>query len=169
MAARICVAGTPVPKGSKRGFIHPHTGRVIIADENSKALRRWEDTVRGEAERWRERRGREPFEGPVAVTLTFTLERPASVSAAVRPWPQVKPDVDKLQRAVLDALTGVVYRDDSQVVALASCKRYGSPAGVTIDVDAARPEIRALKIPPTLGELAEAARQPTTQEEPSPC
>lgn len=54
---------------------------------------------------------------PVEVDLTFVRPRPASVSAAVRPYPVVPPDGDKLLRAVNDALTQAhVWHDDAQVV-----------------------------------------------------
>ena len=37
------------------------------------------------------------------------------------------PDVDKLARCALDALVGVLIKDDAQVVALHLGKRYGEP------------------------------------------
>lgn len=37
----------------------------------------------------------------------------------------VKPDLDKLCRTVLDALTGVAYKDDSQVIGIIANERYG--------------------------------------------
>ena len=43
--------------------------------------------------------------------------------------PLTKPDVDKLLRAFLDALTGVVWKDDSQVTDAISRKRYAVPSG----------------------------------------
>jgi len=43
-----------------------------------------------------------------------------------------KPDIDKLCRAVLDALTGIAYADDSQVVALDASKVYGPTASTEI-------------------------------------
>jgi Holliday junction resolvase RusA-like endonuclease len=47
----------------------------------------------------------------------------------VRRYPTTKPDLDKLARAVLDALTGVYYLDDAQVVSLDLQKAYthGAP------------------------------------------
>ena len=62
--------------------------------------------------------------GPVEVLLHFELARPKS---ARRLLPSTKPDLDKLARAVLDALTGVVFKDDAQVVDLRVTKRYGTP------------------------------------------
>ena len=75
------------------------------------------------------------LEGPVAVDLTFRLPRPKTITPAKRPLPHVKPDIDKLARTVLDALTDSgVWGDDAQVVELGLSKAYAdhAPAGVTI-------------------------------------
>ena len=77
-----------------------------------------------------------PLEGPVSLALNFVLLRPASVSRTKRPYPTVKPDASKLLRAVEDALTGVVYRDDSQIVDLTVTKRFGLAPGVEVRVEA---------------------------------
>jgi Holliday junction resolvase RusA-like endonuclease len=52
-----------------------------------------------------------------------------------RRYPTTKPDIDKLSRAVLDALTSVWYKDDSQVIQLEAQKiyTYGEP-GVYIGI-----------------------------------
>lgn len=52
--------------------------------------------------------------------------------------PTSKPDLDKLNRAISDALTGIVFKDDSQVVKLESTKLYCGPEdkmGVFITID----------------------------------
>ena len=49
------------------------------------------------------------------------------------PW--VKPDLDKLIRAVLDGLTGVAYVDDAQVTLISASKSYGSVEGVWITIE----------------------------------
>ena len=74
---------------------------------------------------------------PVAVQLRFDLRRPVR---GRRSWPCVRPDLDKLARAVLDAITesGLV-EDDGQVCELSAVKRYAeSPddVGVTVEVAA---------------------------------
>ena len=61
---------------------------------------------------------------PVSVRITFFMPRPKTVE---RHMPTVPPDIDKLCRAVLDALTDVgVWVDDSQVVDLGATKIYAS-------------------------------------------
>jgi Holliday junction resolvase RusA-like endonuclease len=69
----------------------------------------------------------------VEIKLDFVFERPPSVSKK-RMYPVVKPDIDKLERATLDALTGHAYEDDAQVVTVSKSKRYGPQECVTVSV-----------------------------------
>jgi Holliday junction resolvase RusA-like endonuclease len=58
--------------------------------------------------------------------------KPKSTKAGL--LPTVRPDADKLLRAILDALTGVGYADDSQVVQAAIMKAYGPWERVTVTI-----------------------------------
>jgi Holliday junction resolvase RusA-like endonuclease len=102
----------------------------------------------------------EPFgrETPLCVRLDFILARPASLPKRCA-WPVKKPDSDKLARGVLDALTGAVFADDSQVVQLVVAKQYGGPERVEIRINHAfvfsgsreeslQTEFKASPIPP---------------------
>ena len=63
-------------------------------------------------------------EGPVSLEVAFYLPRPKSAPKSVQ-QPAKKPDLDKLVRAVCDALTAAgVWRDDSQVVRLTATKTF---------------------------------------------
>ena len=62
-------------------------------------------------------------------TCALPILKPKTVK---RIYPFVRPDLDKLCRAVLDALTGIAYKDDQQVVSLFATKSYGERAGVFI-------------------------------------
>lgn len=122
----IDVEGIPIPQGSKVVM----RGRLI--DVRSKDLKAWRTAI---AVRARSERHDLLLEA-VEVSLVFTLPKPKTVK---RLLPSVKPDVDKLARAVLDALTGVAYKDDAQVTDLIVRKRYRQPAesiGVSIRVRA---------------------------------
>ena len=44
-----------------------------------------------------------------AADLLPDLPRPKTIKPSKRPYPHVRPDIDKLERAVLDGLTGVVF------------------------------------------------------------
>lgn len=49
--------------------------------------------------------------------------------------PEKKPDCDNIAKAVLDALNGIAYKDDSQVTALIVTKRYAERGHVTVRID----------------------------------
>lgn len=72
-----------------------------------------------------------PAQEGVEVHLTFVLTKPRT---ATRKEPHVRPDIDKLTRAVLDGLTGVAYNDDGQVVKVVAIKEYGETEGVLIKI-----------------------------------
>ena len=77
------------------------------------------------------------IEGPVSVTLTFYRRKPKSYPTRKASWPITKPDIDKQARLVLDALTGIAFRDDAQVVRLIAEKCWGEP-GVDVLVESWR-------------------------------
>lgn len=124
------VAGTPAPKGSVSGFVvnNKKTGKPRAVVTHSDKSKKWEKAIREYlSEQFR------AFTGPVSVELWFFLSRPKTVT---RPYPSTVPDLDKLERAVLDALA-TVWEDDSRVVDLDTHKRYADeefPPGVLIFV-----------------------------------
>jgi crossover junction endodeoxyribonuclease RusA len=126
------VPGDPKPQGSKRGFV-TKTGRVAMVEMAGTPLKRWRESItwvmRGEAAK----KGWEVTDAPVNVKLVFELKKPKKPKTHV---PITRPDVDKLVRAVLDAITdtGLIWRDDSQVVRLSAEKKYARAGkqGVTI-------------------------------------
>ncbi|MCP4903015.1 MAG: RusA family crossover junction endodeoxyribonuclease [bacterium] len=135
------VFGTPRPKGSKKAYVM--AGKAILVECNQKLLVPWKRLVTAAAV---ENRPPRPIKGPVEVTLYFWFERPRAHFRAGKYKDQRKPaapyyhsyrpDIDKLARAVLDCLTGIVYEDDAQVCVLNMRKAYSdSPKiGVSIDV-----------------------------------
>jgi crossover junction endodeoxyribonuclease RusA len=112
------VIGRPAPQGSKKSI---GNNRFI---ESSKFLPAWRNTVKQAAEDAVNANGWARVSGPVELEVMFYLDRPSSVSATKRPHPTVPPDLDKLVRGVGDALTGVVYDDDSQVIRCLAWKVY---------------------------------------------
>jgi|SRR5262245_1000620 len=131
-AVTFTVVGDPAPKGSTRAFVPfswareavraGRAPRAVITRANPRA-KDWEHRIATEAAQalpgWL-------FVGPVIVSVTFRMLRPPSVR---RGHHTVKPDIDKLSRCVLDALSGVLFADDAQVIELHVRKVYAvSPA-----------------------------------------
>lgn len=109
----VFIEGRPAPQGSKR-----HLGNGIMV-ESSKAVKPWRVDVA-----WTVREHfPTPLTGPVQLELGFVMPRPKSAPKRSTPAAVKRPDVDKLSRAVLDAITGVVVVDDSQIVRLVATKR----------------------------------------------
>lgn len=137
------VLGLAQPAGSKRAFRHPKTGRPIVTDANRNS-KPWQAEVKAAAVEVMDRVGLELICGPLAVEFTFIKPRPkghfrtGAKAHLLRPsapvWPSTRPDVLKLARGVEDALTGVVWRDDAQIVEEYLFKRYGSPPGCRVRV-----------------------------------
>jgi Holliday junction resolvase RusA-like endonuclease len=88
-----------------------------VRDDNAERLRPWREAVKQAA--LDALAGRDRLEGPVSVDVLFTFDPPKSAPKSRRCWPITRSsgDLDKLQRAVFDALTDAgVWRDDSQVI-----------------------------------------------------
>lgn len=145
------VLGKPQPGGSKSAYAVRRggvpTGQVAVVDANKRA-KSWQQEVKIAAARtmddtfhW----GRvEVLTAPLNVSMTFYQQRPKShygtgrnadkLKDSAPPFPTGRPDATKLARSTEDALTGVVYRDDAQVVDLDVHKRYGVPERCEITV-----------------------------------
>ena len=123
------IPGTPVQQGSKSGFSRVGSTSVQMTDQNAKTLKPWRQTVATHADRG------VTFDCPLSVELTFVMPRPKRPRWDV---PAVKPDVDKLARAVLDGLTdGGLIADDARVVRLLCVEEYATvanPVGVHVAV-----------------------------------
>lgn len=128
----IDVLGTPAPKGSNRAILRGGFAVMVpgSSDTGKLKIKSWEASVRVAAQDI----ARMFVQTPIAVAIVFRLARPGghwSKNGGLRPSaplrPSVKPDVDKLARATLDAMTGVVFDDDSRIVELALHKTYAEP------------------------------------------
>lgn len=150
------VPGVPAPQGSVKSFTHPATGKIVSQPDNPRT-KPWRGIVGMTAlaalNDWS--LSREPF----VVVLRFVFPRPKShfgsgrnaetlkASAPAQPCGRGVPDIDKLIRAVLDALTGVIWFDDSQVAYVEAMKRYGDSPGVWVDLHSYTPDSPGFSTP----------------------
>ncbi len=130
------VRGLPVAQGTARAFVAGGKARIATdSNRTNSPIGAWRGAIATEASHAMGQLA--ALTGPVAVTVWFVFPRPAShylPANARRAAPELradaprfvarKPDLDKLGRALLDGITNVVVRDDSQVAGIRAWKVY---------------------------------------------
>ena len=132
---RVTVPGQPIAKGRARAAIMGGRTRMftpaktvnyegLIAHEGADAMA-----------------GREPLQGPLAVTVFAYFQLPKTVTkarralvAAGKDFHVSRPDGDNVLKAVGDGLNGVVWRDDSQIASAQIVKVYSDTPRLVIEV-----------------------------------
>jgi Holliday junction resolvase RusA-like endonuclease len=123
------VYGVAQPKGNMRAFLKRGMKFPIVTETN-RNVRSWSQLVAEEASRELAAWNGQQITGPVAVSVRFALPRPKKYQRlGLNPAHCVAPDIDKLLRAVLDALSRVVFLDDAQVVTVSATKIYAPVDG----------------------------------------
>jgi crossover junction endodeoxyribonuclease RusA len=130
------VYGIAQPAGSKT-VGRTKAGGTFVRDsaKRGQPWRRQIAQVAGEAVN-----GAGLLDGPLELSVIFTVPRPKGhygvrgLKPSAPAHPTKRPDVTKLLRAIEDACTGIVWRDDAQIVHQHARKRYGEPACATVEV-----------------------------------
>ncbi len=124
------VPGKPVSKGNIRSF--QVKGRTVYVDGN-KSLKSWEALARMII---REVMPKKPWDGAIEVEATFYFQEPKGTPKCRKGKLAMtkKPDIEKIARALNDAMTGLIYVDDSQITCLRLKKRYDDAPGVHVFV-----------------------------------
>ena len=141
---KLIVYGLPATAGSKKPFTYmdKKTGKIraSLAPDN-KRQKPWMQNIAGVARC--EYQG-PPLRGAVKYEARFYFKRPKShygtgrnsdclKNSAPRHHTK-KPDSSKLARAAEDALTGIIWHDDSQCHEIKIDKFYGTPERMEIDI-----------------------------------
>jgi len=111
---RFIVDAEPRPQGSMTGVYNRRLGVSRVRHNNAPALMMWRTLVREAARE----AGAELWTGPIGMHMSFGIKAPLDRRHGYPKYP----DLDKLVRGVLDALTNLCYVDDSQVVKLDASK-----------------------------------------------
>ena len=133
---KFIVNGAPRGKQRARTFYNARMGKMqSITPEATKdyeSLIRWSFTQAG---------GKYMGDKCITLNIVAVYPIPKSFSKSKRQlamegriFPKVKPDLDNMAKAVLDALNGVCYADDKQVIAFSSCKKYGTEPRLEVEV-----------------------------------
>ncbi len=140
----IDVLGTPAPKGSVRAFYKAGMKRAVIVKDNSAKQKSWDSAIREAAAEAIGEVTEPPFvDRALVVTIAFRMSRPGGhwgvkgLKPSAPAFPRGKPDIDKLARTTLDALTGIAFDDDSRIARLVLSKTYADPGkeGARITVE----------------------------------
>jgi len=125
---RFVVLGKPVPLG------RPRVRMVVVKDKKPFATvytpptsRKWMDLIRNVAAMEMRNKLWNPYSGLIAVTIEVTPQKLKSGKEAKRVG-----DLDNHIKAVLDALNGVAFKDDSQVQHITAGFAKAGPAGIEI-------------------------------------
>ena len=120
------------PEGKARPRVTAH------GTYTPRGTRQYEDLVR-----WEYKRQGGPDYGSVPLRVTITAffqlrssatkrEKFAAMTGELRP--AKKPDADNIAKAICDALNGIAYKDDAQIIELTVRKRYGPDPSVVCEV-----------------------------------
>jgi Holliday junction resolvase RusA-like endonuclease len=158
------VPGLPKSAGSKRAFVVQKAGqkpRAIITDsvDTKGAGGSWRADVRAAAQQAMD--DQPPFEGALALAIDFHMPRPkghygsgrnaAILKPSAPAYPTTMPDLTKMLRAVEDALKGICWRDDAQVVTQACAKYYAEEGRVGAAVSIGTMDLDDVALIPRLG------------------
>lgn len=130
------VLGPPQGKGRARSAVLKNGNTVHYTPSNTRTYELVIATVAADS-----MRGRELMEGPLHLHINAYFEVPhswpkwkAREALLGNILPTVKPDLDNIEKAVKDALNGVVWRDDTQVTSCLKFKTYSDRPRVAVSV-----------------------------------
>lgn len=133
----LIIKGRAVPKGRPRfvkGMSRPITPAATIRAEREVA--RLAREAIADAPYFSQ-----PLTGPVRLEVLAVFEIPVSWNKAKRAaalegrvWHTSTPDADNLLKLISDAMNGIIYNDDGQVVDCRCAKRYGTPERTIVRV-----------------------------------
>lgn len=127
--------------GKPQGKERPRFNTTTKAVHTPKTTRQYEQTVRWSylsatdaAQRYHAGAVRVDIDAvfPIPKSWNRAKTRQALAGQIV---PEVKPDTDNIAKAVLDALNGLAYKDDSQVIELNVRKRYGEIGHISVKIE----------------------------------
>lgn len=131
--------GEPRPKGRHRSRIGYKNGKPFMMQYPDPDTAKYEAVLAEAASLFM--RGRAPTENPVALLVHAYKPIPASWTKTDRARALAgaimvtsRPDGDNFLKGAMDALNGVVWRDDAQIVDARVIKRYSDSPALRIEV-----------------------------------
>lgn len=132
------VPGVPIgqAKTAAVGYIDPKTGKARARSYRPDNAASFKAAI---MHAWDDLTTKTLTNGPVSLVIDMRFPLTKSASKRNPPkWKISKPDMDNIEKAVMDALIGLAYLDDSQVCDKHSCKTYaqeGEEVGTRIVIE----------------------------------
>ena len=130
MEISFTVQTKPVPQARPRFFVRNKGPQQFVGAYDPKQCKTFKEVIAWHAKLKAKETGlREPTTAPIAIVLIFGMGRNGKGAPACPAgrYHTKRPDIDNLAKAVKDALKGIVYADDSQIVEAHLYKQYGGP------------------------------------------
>lgn len=113
----------PVPQARPRFYVRRHGQKNIVGAYDPAKCKTFKEVIAWHAKAAVSRQGiKRPAEGPISIRLVFQMGKNGKELYHTK-----RPDIDNLAKAVKDALKGIAYADDSQIVEAHLYKQYGGP------------------------------------------
>lgn len=133
------VPGKPQGKARARTFYDSRSNKMSSVTPEKTVL--YENLVKT-CFRQRYGQGRFPDDAYIIARIAAFFEPPKSISKKKRAemlegkiWPAKKPDSDNIAKVVLDALNGIAYHDDTQIIKLVVTKAYSEEAHLSVTLE----------------------------------
>ena len=137
------IPGEAVPKARPRVFKRKGKSTAVTPEKTVK----YENLVKWAAHQAMQKAGAVMFLGPLQASIDISLPIPSSWSSkrqemaiAGQIAPTKRPDIDNLVKALFDAMNGIVFRDDSQVVFAVVRKLYSREPNTRIQISSTMQE-----------------------------
>jgi Holliday junction resolvase RusA-like endonuclease len=125
---KFTVFGKPVGKQAVKHYFNQKSKKMIGYSPSK--TKDWQELIAIQALQHRPQR---LLDCPLSVSATFYLIKPKSRRKKDL-YPDRKPDHDNLEKALYDALEGIIYINDSRIVEKYFCKKWGDPPRVEIEI-----------------------------------
>ena len=139
---RIIIPGDPIPKGRPRArIVTPKGKKPFVSVYSDSQTEKEERRIRWEAAAVMASSDKALYTTPVKLYFEFYMPIPSSFSKRQLQqieqgllFPAKRPDIDNLEKLIMDAFNGVVYDDDKQVIEKYSIKKYSKNPGTIVTV-----------------------------------
>ena len=130
MEISFTVQTKPVPQARPRFFVRRKGNKNFVGAYDPKQCKTFKEVIAWHARiKMKETGIREVTKAPIAISLIFAMGQGGKPAYPVgrQRFHVKRPDIDNLAKAVKDALKGIIYADDSQIVEAHLYKQYGGP------------------------------------------